>query len=314
MILTVRGKVKRKTQRYFCKECGKSFTHFGNKKRKRTSDNLKKRAVFDFVNTKNSLQEVGNQYGISKITILNWLSIISDKTNSFRIDSSQCSGIIQIDGKEITVSGKKKSILLSIDSKTRQPLSYRISDGENKLTTESFLESLKLMYPIEVVGVTSDFGRGKCFLRIVQKVFPQVPHQICLVHFMRYVRMFIPRTKRSKFYLRNRLLKSMIKKIVKAPTRQESLYWLDKLNHFKPFFRASYHKRFIKSINKNYEHLTKYFDYEFLDTNTNIIENMIRQLNRKLKNLDGFKSDKNLAGFMNLWFYGYHEKSIIRHS
>ncbi|MDP8200769.1 MAG: hypothetical protein P9M11_01355, partial [Candidatus Tenebribacter burtonii] len=41
-ILTVRGKVKRKTQRFFCKECGTSFTHFGKRIRKRTSDNLKR--------------------------------------------------------------------------------------------------------------------------------------------------------------------------------------------------------------------------------------------------------------------------------
>ncbi len=307
-ILTVRGKVKRKTQRYFCKACRISFTHFSQRTRKRASDNLKRRAVFDFVLTKNSLREVGNRYGLSKTTVLNWLSIISDETHSFSIDASRCSGIIQIDGKEIKIGGKKKTILVSIDAKTKQPLSYRISDGENKLTTESFLKSLKLKYPHEVRGIISDFGRGKCFLSVIHKVFPQAPHQVCLVHFMRYVWLFIPRTKRSKFYLRNRLLKSMIKNVINASTREESIYWLNKINHFKPFFRASYHNRFIRSINKNYENLTRYFDYDFLNTNTNIVENMIRQLNRKLKNLDGFKSEKNLADFMNIWFNGYHEK------
>jgi len=307
-ILTVRGKVKRKTQRFICKNCGKSFTHFGCNIRKRTSDTLKKQAVLDFVLTKNSLREVGNRYRISQTSILNWLSVISEDTYSFNINASMCSGIIQIDGKEIKLRGKKKSILLSIDAKTKQPLSYRISDGENKLAAESFLKSLKLKYPCEIRGIISDFGRGKCFLGVVKKVFPQVPHQICLVHFERYVWMFIPRTKRSKFYLRNRLLKSMIKNVIKASSREESIYWLDKINHFKPFFRASYHNRFIRSINKNYEYLTKYYEYDFLNTNTNIIENMIRQLNRKLKNLDGFKSEKNLADFMNIWFTGYHEK------
>ncbi len=307
-ILTVRGKVKRKTQRFICKNCGKSFTHFGCNIRKRTSDTLKKQAVLDFVLTKNSLREVGNRYRISQTSILNWLSVISEDTYSFNINASMCSGIIQIDGKEIKLRGKKKSILLSIDAKTKQPLSYRISDGENKLAAESFLKSLKLKYPCEIRGIISDFGRGKCFLGVVKKVFPRVPHQICLVHFERYIWMFIPRTKRSKFYLRNRLLKSMIKNVIKASSREESIYWLDKINHFKPFFRASYHNRFIRSINKNYEYLTKYYEYDFLNTNTNIIENMIRQLNRKLKNLDGFKSEKNLADFMNIWFTGYHER------
>ena len=313
-ILTVRGKVRRKTQRFYCKDCGKSFTHFGHNMRKRTSDYLKRRAVLDFVLTKSSLREVGSRFQISQTSVVNWLSQVSEETHSFSIDSSHCSGVIQIDGKEIKLCGKKKSILLSIDAKTKQPLSYKISDGENKQTAEVFLESLKREYPVSIRGIISDFGRGKCFVGVVQKVFPQVPHQICLVHFERYVWMFIPRTKRSKFYLRNSLLKSMIRNIIKASSREESLYWLEKINHFKPFFRASYHNRFIRSVNKNYEYLTKYFDYDYLETNTNVIENMIRQLNRKLKNLDGFKSEKNLADFMNIWFTGYHEKFKFSHS
>jgi transposase-like protein len=32
-ILTNRGRVKRKTQRYLCRECGKTFTYFGTKTR-----------------------------------------------------------------------------------------------------------------------------------------------------------------------------------------------------------------------------------------------------------------------------------------
>ena len=206
-ILTVRGKIKRKTQRFYCKECGKSFTYFDNKTRKRTSDHMKRQAVLDFVLTKSFLREVESHFGISQTSVLNWLSRISDEIHSFNINASMCSGIIQIDGKEIKLDGKRKSILLSIDSKTKQPLSYKISDGENKQKAEIFLKSLKLIYPLETRYIISDFGRGKCFLDVVHKVFPHVPHQVCLVHFERYVWMFIPRTKHSRFYLRNSLLR-----------------------------------------------------------------------------------------------------------
>ena len=307
-ILTVRGKTKRKTQRFVCKDCGKSFTHFGSNIRKKSSDDLKRRAVEDFVFTKSSLREVGKRYNISQTSILNWVTEISEITLPIKINPILCSGIIQIDGKEVKLKGKKRTILLSIDAKTKQPLSYQISNSEDKVSTESFLKSLKKIYPAKIKGIISDFGRGKCFIGVVKKIFPQIPHQVCLVHFERYVWMFIPRTKRSKYYLRNKLLKNLIRNVIRASSKEESLFWLEKINHFKPFFRASYHNRFIRSINKNYEYLTKYFEYDFLNTNTNVIENMIRQLNRKLKNLDGFKSENNLAHFMNIWFYGYHEK------
>ncbi len=68
---------------------------------------------------------------------------------------------------------------------------------------------------------------------------------------MRYVWLLIPRTKRSRFCLRNHLLKDLIKHVIHASTREESLFWLDKINHFKPLLCDSYHKRFIRSIDKN---------------------------------------------------------------
>ena len=165
---------------------------------KKTSNDLKKKAVLDFVLTKSSLREVGQKFGVSQTSILNLLSVVSNETNYQGIDPSLCSGVIQIDGKEIKVFAKKRTILLSIDAKTKQPLTYHISNRENKETTKIFLETLK-KYPLKIKGIISDFGREKCFLSVVKKVFTEIPHQICLVHFKRYVRLFIPPTKRSKY-------------------------------------------------------------------------------------------------------------------
>ena len=88
-----------------------------------------------------------------------------------------------------------------------------------------------------------------------------------------------------------------------ASNREESIYWLNKFNHLKPYFRASYHKRFIRSINRNYCKLTMHYEYDYLNTNTNIIENSTRQSERKLKNLDVFKSEKTLNIYANLVFW-----------
>ena len=73
------GKTKRKIQKYLCNDCKSSFTHFGKNVRKHSNDHLIRQAVLDFVLTKSSLQEVGNQYLLSKTIVLNWLSLISDR-------------------------------------------------------------------------------------------------------------------------------------------------------------------------------------------------------------------------------------------
>ena len=91
-----------------CKNCQKSFTSKEYNKRQKTSEYLKNKAVKDFVHTKNSLQEVGARYHVSKTSILNWLNkkakILSD--NFDRIPDFD--DILLIAGKVIKLKGKKK--------------------------------------------------------------------------------------------------------------------------------------------------------------------------------------------------------------
>ena len=108
-IFTLRGSVKRRTQRYFCHNCRTSFTHFGKDKRKKTSNDLRQKVVFDYVISKSSLQDIRRRYGISRSTILNWLHSISTTTTlGIRIDTARYSGIIQIDGKELKIKGRRR--------------------------------------------------------------------------------------------------------------------------------------------------------------------------------------------------------------
>lgn len=315
-IRSSRGLINRKTQRYFCNSCSLNFTASGYNKRKRISDELKKKAVNDYVLTKNSLQEVAERYSVSKSSVLNWLSGVSSEYPQLTCikQKSKLSGLIQIDGKELKIKGQRRSLLVAMDAITKHPIHYGLYKGETKESASHFLIQVKQTYATEIKGVISDFGRGKCFIGIVQEVFPNVPHQICLIHFMRYVWLFLPRTRRSEFFWRNAILKILIKRIITSACREESLMWLQKLQELIPFFRASYHKRFIRSVIVNYESLTRYYDYDFLQTNTNGIENLNRQLERKLKNLDGFKSEENVNAFLRIWFANYKIKLKNRRS
>ena len=309
-VLTDRGKIERSLQRYCCKNCGISFTSKGYDTRSRVNKKIKSKAVNDFVLTKNSLSEVAARYSISRQSILNWMNEIavnypSPETLSPHIEYS---GTIQIDGKETKVKGERRTIFVAVDTVNNVPITYGKYDYENSFNTNTFLAQLKEIYPVTVNGITSDFGRGKCFIKAVKEHFPQVPHQICIVHYLRYLWMQLPRTRKSKYFWRNNVLRWVIKKIVKAETRQEADAWLNQFIDWIPFFKASYHKRFIKSIIKNYALLTTRFEHSYLPVTTNIAENFNRQLERKLKNIDGFKSDDNLDAFLKIWFFNRKKK------
>jgi len=312
-IKTNRGLIKRKSQRFYCKNCGKSFTFKGYNRRTRVSKDLKEKAVLDFVTTKNSLNEVAERYEVGKSSILRWLPEISKQTPVIKF-IGEPSGLIAIDGKELKVMGKKRVVLTAIDTVSKELICYEVFKNESTESGDAFLNKVKTIYPSEIKGVVSDFGRGKCFIGLVERIFPNIPHQVCLVHFLRYVWLFLPKTKRSKFFWRNRVLKEMIWRIISADTRELSLYWLTKLKELRPFFRAKYHKRFVRSVITNYPYLTRHYEHSFLPTETNRIENLNRQLERKLKNLDGFKSETNLNFFLKIWFDNYKLKTLNRPS
>ena len=307
-IKTTRGYVNKCIQRYYCIDCKSSFTSYGKNVRKKISDSYKEDIVNDYVLSKSSLRDIAKRYKIGKSVILNWLEKISTNypeiKNTINTDNDW-SGLLLLDGKEIKNNGNKRTLLLAVDAINKKPISYMICEKENKIYTKSFLNELKQIYPVKIKGITTDFGKGKCFLKVISETFPNVPHQICLVHYSRYVWLFIPRTRRSEFFFRNKMLKQLIKKIIFADTRENSKYWLNKLNYYKPFFRAKYHERFIRSVNRNYKYLTERFEYNFLPTNTNVVENVIRQLERKLKNMDGIKSINNFSCLLKIWLYYY---------
>ncbi|HID15576.1 MAG TPA: hypothetical protein EYP16_02055 [Candidatus Atribacteria bacterium] len=257
---TKRGKVKRKTQRFRCKECGCSFTSHGFNQRISNSEEIKIMAVKDYILSKNSLSEVAKRYGISKKSILNWMREKSGKVpniEDIEMKREDCSGVILVDTTEIKVKGHKKNIYVASDAYTGIPIYYEEYDSENRENSLDFFGKVKRFYPVDIKGITSDFGKGKCFVNVIKEMFPNIPHQICLVHYKRYLCLFLPKTRRSKYFWRNKVIKYLIHKMIDAPNRKKSLYWYEKFISWIPFFKASYHKRFIRSVIKTTSGLLK---------------------------------------------------------
>lgn len=307
VIRTCRGSVTRKLQRFRCLECNLSFNDKGYNQRASISEDLKFKAVSDYTRTKNSLSEVAERYQVSKSSILNWMTEIADHIPDKNVlpEIPNPSGYVMIDGKEIKVGRERYMLLVALDDGCGLPIHFEFHEDENLECTWHFLSEVKKKYPIPVLGVVSDFGKGKCFMKAIRTIFPYVPHQVCLVHFWRYVTLFIPKSKKSRYAEQNMLLKQWIWNVIHAPDREESLYWLERIKDNEDAFQSRQHKWFIRSVFYNYRHLTEHFDHPCLKKNNNPVENLNKQLNRKLKNLDNFKSEISAKAFLKLWFLNY---------
>lgn len=303
LMKTKRGVVPKTTQRYLCQDCGKSFSTTTPGSRKRFSDDLKADAVKDYICTKSSLSEVGKRFGVHGSTIHRWVMKQAGKPRaSGEAKIKDFSGFVCFDGKVLKVGGEKRTLLWASDTSTGKLLFYRYSRHEDTVATQDFLTRLAEILPTEVRGITTDFGRGKCFLKPVEAIFPGVPQRICHVHFLRYLYLQVPKTRRSKYFWRNGIFKTTVKAIVKSQSKDEAKALLHRLLALRSFFPASYHKRFLKSLERNLDRLLAYKNILDLPSTSNIIESWNRTLNRKLKNMDGFKSDETCKAFLQLWF------------
>ena len=283
--------------------CSQSFTSAKPKTRKRVSEKLKRKLVYDYIRNYNSLPMVAEDYGLHPSSISRWmLQECPDPPKEGFAPVSDFSGYFCIDGKVIKISGKKHSLLWACDAKTQKLLGYYFSENENVVSTKSILSSLKDMLSRKVIGITSDFGKGRCFLKQIKDFFPEAKHQICLVHFQRYVDLKLPSTRKSKYFWRNEIFHNTVKAIIKAPSKEDALFLLQRLLSLKKCFPASYHRTILRSLNRNFDLLTTYMENPDLPATSNSIESWNSKFDRKYKNLNGFKAEKSCLCFLKMWF------------
>ncbi len=72
-----------------------------------------------------------------------------------------------LDGKEIKVNKNTIRFLLPLII-SHLPIHYALYEKECSESSVIFLTAVKEKYPITIKGVISDFGKGKCFIQVVE--------------------------------------------------------------------------------------------------------------------------------------------------
>lgn len=259
-----------------------------------------------------TLRPVSNNIGVSHQGFLNWVMEYGKNAKSpleMALElKPEWSGLLGVDGKELKIKGEDFTLLIAQDILTFDTVFFSLVEGENVEDSKRFFLIIRdvLKYPIK--GIVSDLGRGRVFISLIDEIFSEIPHQACVVHFLRYVNMSIPKGKKTIYYKENSILRETIKNILFATNLNEAEEIFLRLLLVRDFFKAPYHKKIIKSLEKHFDLLTAHFHNPFLVRDNNVTENLIKQLNRKLKQSGGFKSTENAYNFLKLWFIYYRFK------
>jgi len=297
-------------QRFACKSCKSSFTYGRNKARTRAkfADDVVLEAVRVYIQGLTSyrvlasLVEARVGRSVGRVTINNWLHDLGGRAKTPLETSIELQprwgGFLGIDGKAIYVRGVKHCLLIGVDHPTQDlvhalVLPAETAEGFARLETEVRLDA---GYPL--LGVVSDFAPG--FAQIHRDHFGSVPFQACRVHFDRRLDSDIPKSKWSVKAPLYAELRERIRQVLYAPTYDEACRHLHALTDDRRRFKNVGNVNAARSLERNFDVYMAHHFTPGLPADNNVTENVIKQLNKKLRLMEGFQSLESAERYVRL--------------
>jgi transposase-like protein len=166
------------------------------------------------------------------------------------------SGLLGCDGKVIKIRGEDWVLLTAVDLGTQDIVDSSLARSEDYISADLFLRRLR-----DSVGYVPKQGVvdvDRAWIEAWKDVFPDVPLQLCVVHFERIVEREIPKRKRS---VRQEKLKEMVRRVLYAKEEASAGQALDEILELKRkrYFTDKKCVYIIRSLNRNFEMLTTHF-------------------------------------------------------
>jgi transposase-like protein len=216
-------------------------------------------------------------------------------------------GFLGVDGKVIFIAGVKHWLLIGVDHPTQDIVHHLVASVENgdsyaQLVTEARLDAA---YPL--LGVVADLGNG--FVHAHRDHFGSVPFQACRIHFDRRLNSEIPRLPRSPGAVLAAELRDRIRSVLYAPTYGASSELLNRLRLDQKKYEAVHrHRNPLRSLFRTWGLYMTHHLTPGLPADNNTTENVIKQLNKKLRLMEGFATRESADNFLRLVIGAYRFK------
>ncbi|HNJ42727.1 MAG TPA: transposase [Acidobacteriota bacterium] len=270
-----------------------------------------KETVRLYIQSKSSSREVAATMKIDQSTVIRWTQQLGEKCadtiQTNRQLRPQWRGWLGIDGKFIRVGGHHMACLLAIDLATLDIPHCDLVTAEDEAGCRRFLEIVRQQVGAGR-GIVSDLGKGKVWLKLIAELFPDVPHQACIVHFDRYVQQTLPKSKNNRHAAEHELLRQLIKRLLYAQTFADAEEVFVRLLDCQSYFQVACQRTILTSLKRHFDLLTAHFHTPGLDRTNNVTENLIKQLDRKIFLLNDFSTPQAALNFLKLWVLNYRFK------
>jgi len=305
-------------QRFFCKTCGKSFTLGRDKARPgaRFADDVVDEAVRLYVQGLPSyrvlsvLLERRLHRPVARITLNRWVDDAGGRSKTPLEVSSELAprwgGFLGVDGKFITAGRKEASLLVGVDHPTQDVVHALVLPAENGEGFERLVREAVTGAGYPLRGIVTDLGPG--FAQAYRAHFARVPFQACRIHFDRRLDQDIPKAKGTPNAAIYAELKDRIRAVLYAGTEEEARALLHALSAERGRFGGVGRVDSLRSVERNFGLYMAHHHTPGLPADNNVTENVIKQLGKKLRLMEGFASLESAERFCRLLIGCYRFK------
>lgn len=289
-----RRTVKYGWPRWLCWKCKKTF-------RRRRTDTRDRSAIDGYTKDRSTYERLGVRWKVHRSTayrrVIRALSRRMPLLERTKRNIHVCDGILVLDGKHLRIYGKLWTLFVAWDRGFRKPVHFILKQGgEGDLPYWRLLVDLKrLGYPFK--GFVSDGIRS--LKALLYEMYPNLPHQRCTVHIFLMARAKLAKGKKTSD--RSKDFIELLRLILWSRTLQEAKGRTMKLWNIRGL--TSRERRVIEYIWPTLPQCFVCRDSRFkhlkLPRSSNAIENVIGQVEARLKTRRGIKSDLSIQLLVN---------------
>jgi transposase-like protein len=215
-------------------------------------------------------------------------------------------GFLGVDGKAVFVKGVEHALLVAVDQTTQDVVHALVVKAE---TSEAFYRLVReavvaARYPLS--GLIIDASGSFVFAH--HDYLARLPVQLCRIHFCRNLDHEIAKAKRSPDAERRAELKQRIRATLFAATYAEAQLRLQQLLTDAAHYQDLSRHDTLGQLEKRFEQLMTHHHHPGLPPDSNITENVIKQLGKKLGLIEGFQTVESAERFTRLLIACYRFK------
>jgi transposase-like protein len=306
-------------QRFICGVCGASFT--GARRAARPgasfSDDFALEAVRLYVQglpsyrTLARLLEPHAGRPVSRMTLNRWVRVFGAAAKtplevSIELAPPDWCGVLGVDGKAVWVAGEERCLLVGVDQATHDIVHALMVMGEDGASFERLVREAvtEAGYPLK--GLVIDGSTP--FLTVHRDYFARLPLQVCRVHASRRLDHNIPKARRSPDAALRAEFKDRVRGVLFATNEAEARERLHALLRDGSRYAGLGRRDTLTSVARLFEFYTTHYRVADMPPDTNITENVIKQLSKKLRLIEGFATMTSAENFSRLLIGCYRFK------